>query len=492
MDEKELHIGHVVADPLGDVLEWLGHYRPKDGEFQEGYESVREPLLEATGESQVGTATVNSNAHAARVMRPKMDGQRMGPGAYGASPNSGPGLTAASSSTVAVGGAALGSAAMDGSALAKASSTAAGRDGKKCCDAEGGGTGAMCSAPDRKDLVEEEEQEWEMRQRRSGTVGRLVTYGKTDRPGEDVVLRGGGRRHVVVAGVRESGQASRAGVKAGDRLVSINGQKDFRGLSADTVRDNLAAPCVLVFLGFVGKLQAEVRLTAPDEICGFGSKTSVLCTSKKDAPVQLCEERVFNVGIASLFLTSAAERAASRQMAQDQQPLFELRRKEASGLLRSVLSRVEVTEAASPRPLQQTTGLEASDAGRTPPREPSSASPSPTARATRELSAVSPWPDSVDLDILTPAPAKADSPRMGQPTDTPPVLPPSPPPMLRPPAPLEDVQWSPSAPLVADVKPFPAVPWGAAEQRPETPSRSEPSLASSPASRNHPASDMLP
>ena len=60
-----------------------------------------------------------------------------------------------------------------------------------------------------------------------------------------------------------------AGVKAGDRLVSINGKKDFCGGSSDAVREMLVPPLMLVFTGFVGKLHAEVRCTIPFFFKGF-------------------------------------------------------------------------------------------------------------------------------------------------------------------------------------------------------------------------------
>lgn len=197
-------------------------------------------------------------------------------------------------------------------------------------------------------MMDDEEYEWEMRQRKSGTVGRLVVYSSGERPKEDVVLRGGGaKRHIVVAGVREGGQAARAGVRAGDRLVSIDGRKDFIGSTADAVREILRAPTLLVFLGFVGKLQAEVRLTNADHVCGISYRREVLRGSF-EAPVQVCEESIFNAGLASLFLTvshPAGDAASNRDAAH--QPLFELQNNEAKGLIRRALRRVEPQEAMS-------------------------------------------------------------------------------------------------------------------------------------------------
>lgn len=195
---------------------------------------------------------------------------------------------------------------------------------------------------------DEEEVEWDTRQRKSGTVGRLAVYHAGDCPREDVVLRGGGRKHIVVAGVREGGQAARVGVRAGDRLVSIDGKKDFLGLTADAVSDNLVAPSVLVFLGFVGKLQAEVRLTCGDSVCGVSARHDI-AKGSADAPVTLCEQRTFNAGIASLFLTvNAAEEIGSQDGGHPsfspQLPLFELQHREAHSLVKRALKRLEAKE----------------------------------------------------------------------------------------------------------------------------------------------------
>lgn len=215
---------------------------------------------------------------------------------------------------------------------------------------------AWCRGGEEKtrDFFDEEEEEWNQRQKKSGTVGRLVSYHAGDTPQEDVVLRGGGRHHIIVAGIRESGQAARVGVRAGDRLVSINGKKDFLGQSADYVRERLEAPIVLVFLGFVGKLQAEVRLTCADHVCGISSRHEAVRGSS-DAPVQLCEERVFNAGIASLFLTvhdrhedPDDERSGDNPTSPaSSQPMFELQHREAHGLVKRALRRLEVKEMIS-------------------------------------------------------------------------------------------------------------------------------------------------
>lgn len=149
--------------------------------------------------------------------------------------------------------------------------------------------------------LSDEEAEWILRQERTGTVGRLVVYEDDDDPQEDFILRGGYYGHFVVATVRDGGPAARMGVKSGDRLVSINGKKDFIGLSATEVRMKMQAPVMIVFLGFVGKLQAEVRLECSDPACGLSLRHEV-ARGFSDAPLHISDETIFHAGAASLFL----------------------------------------------------------------------------------------------------------------------------------------------------------------------------------------------
>eukprot|EP00930_Biecheleria_cincta_P031158 TRINITY_DN2161_c0_g1_i1.p1 TRINITY_DN2161_c0_g1~~TRINITY_DN2161_c0_g1_i1.p1 ORF type:complete len:343 (+),score=85.21 TRINITY_DN2161_c0_g1_i1:456-1484(+) len=105
----------------------------------------------------------------------------------------------------------------------------------------------------------------------------------------------------MVAAVKRSGKAEQAGVKSGDVLVSIDGKKDFAGLSAEEVHRRLRAPVTLVFMGFVGKLQAEVRLNYKQRPCGLASKDQV-AVGRPDAPLQVVDEVVFQPTTAPLFL----------------------------------------------------------------------------------------------------------------------------------------------------------------------------------------------
>lgn len=182
-------------------------------------------------------------------------------------------------------------------------------------------------------LVAEDEEEWLQRQQRTGSVGRLVIYAANENPQEDVVLRGGSGGPLIVTSVSECGPASRAGIKAGDRLASINGKKHFSGLSADAVRAQLFhPPLMLVFLGFVGKLQAEVRLTSGGGICGMPLRRDVLKGSKA-APIEVHDHTIFNAA-APLLL---AVREETESMVENLGALVELQRLEAASIVQNAL-----------------------------------------------------------------------------------------------------------------------------------------------------------
>jgi len=152
--------------------------------------------------------------------------------------------------------------------------------------------------------VEPEEEEWDARQQQTGAAGRLVKYEEGERPRQDFMLRGGSGRRIMVSAVTEGGKAAQAGVKAGDVLVSIDGKKDFKEYSADHVHAHLKGPVMLVFLGFVGKLQAEVRLNYKQKVCGLSSQHQVVF-GRPDAPVQVVDEVIFQPGMATLLLATS-------------------------------------------------------------------------------------------------------------------------------------------------------------------------------------------
>lgn len=259
-----------MRDPLGDVLDWLGksdlgadhRFVPPDlgvGNFEDDLMDVETPILGAMDARELFADMVDEAGPTARAQAPRSRPPKP------AKPQKEEPSSAVSNCALA----------------------------------------PVCLLPNSsrnsRDHSNEEEEEWVARQARTGTVGRLVIYSEGDLPQDDILLRGGHDRHLVVAAVRDGGPAAKAGVKAGDRLVSIDGKKEFLGLSADAVRDRLQAPAMIVFLGFVGKLQAEVRLTCADRMCGLSLRHEV-ARGYNDAPLQVCEEKVFNAGIASLFL----------------------------------------------------------------------------------------------------------------------------------------------------------------------------------------------
>lgn len=165
-----------------------------------------------------------------------------------------------------------------------------------CCTTE---VDSQNTDPDA--LADEEERQWIERQRCTGSVGKMVVYNAMDRPADDFTLRGGAGRPVVVTGVRQGGPAWKAGVREGDRLVSVEGSKEFLELAADDVRLRLHGPVTLVFCGFVGKLQAEVRLNGADPPFGLDATETVLNTPQ--GKVTLIEDRVLGNRTSSLFLS---------------------------------------------------------------------------------------------------------------------------------------------------------------------------------------------
>jgi hypothetical protein len=159
--------------------------------------------------------------------------------------------------------------------------------------------------PEQTEQVEldPEEREWNYRQQLTGSVGRLVKYSEDECPKQDIRLRGGCGRRVVVTSVTTGGNAFMAGVKAGDVLVSLNGKKDFKEMSAEALQDSLIAPLTLVFMGFCGKLQAEVRLNQKEKECGLSSNAKVPFGSVR-TPVRVVDEVIFQPSGGTILLAT--------------------------------------------------------------------------------------------------------------------------------------------------------------------------------------------
>lgn len=198
-----------------------------------------------------------------------------------------------------------------------------------------------------------EEDEWDARQKQTGAAGRLVVYSEGDRPKDDLLLRGGGGRRVIVTAVAEDGKANKAGVKAGDVLVSINGKKDFVEQSADIIHASLTAPVMLVFMGFVGKLQAEVRLNYAEKVAGMSSQQQVVF-GRPDAPVRVIDEVVFQPAAAPLFLTTTVPTQPVPVVATQQPPTPGLNRGPQAPGLSSAAPASGI--ALSPRSLEMSPG----------------------------------------------------------------------------------------------------------------------------------------
>jgi len=122
------------------------------------------------------------------------------------------------------------------------------------------------SPANAKPEAQHEEEEWMERKRVTGVIGRLVQYQMGEIPSKDVLgLHRTCQGRLMVTAVRGDGPAARAGVVAGDQLISINGEKIWEYYPAKAVLSGVRGPATLIFLGFSGKLQAEVRVKQPDE-----------------------------------------------------------------------------------------------------------------------------------------------------------------------------------------------------------------------------------
>lgn len=170
------------------------------------------------------------------------------------------------------------------------------------------------------------ESEWSARKRNSGAVCRLVQYKHGDTPSLDIMLEGGAGEPIVVSKAKEHGRASKSGVRRGDRLVNVDGSKDFLEHSAVHVQINLRAPTTLVFIGFEGQARSEVRLNNKEVPCGVPSKDNAIL--RLDS-FTICDETVFDPGRASLFFAVPQ----GRQSWPQQTSMFELRRHEAHRLV---------------------------------------------------------------------------------------------------------------------------------------------------------------
>jgi len=168
-------------------------------------------------------------------------------------------------------------------------------------------------------VVDKQEEEWLARKRMTGAIGRMVLYREGEEPVEDILgLSRTARGRLKVTALRPSGRAAMVGVEVGDQLISIDGQRPCERLEPDTVRRCLKSPANLVFLGFHGKLHAEVRVRQPDQPrCGLPAFADVTMTVQRhdgfmtDRHVSLCDPVFFQQASTSLLLEVAPQTQGS-------------------------------------------------------------------------------------------------------------------------------------------------------------------------------------
>jgi len=298
--QKDAH--GLTPDPLGDVIDWLGYADLSDDIGTKESGSRSRPVGGAVG-NDPATREAFAKATSSSAPGNSHQGGATSSGAVGNDPATREAFAKATSSS-APGNSHQGGATSSGDTgeppifTGRPKVLGSQRSLTGYC-----GIGKETNGRSQSGL-EPEEEEWDARQQQTGAAGRLVVYEEGERPKADFMLRGGNGRRIMVSAVTEGGKAAQAGVKAGDVLVSIDGKKDFKEMSADHVHASLKGPVMLVFLGFVGKLQAEVRLNYKQKVCGLSSQHQVVF-GRPDAPVQVVDEVIFQPGMATLLLATS-------------------------------------------------------------------------------------------------------------------------------------------------------------------------------------------
>lgn len=208
-----------------------------------------------------------------------------------------------------------------------------------------------------------DEEEWLERKRLTGAVGRLVRYKEGHLPANDIkglCLTRQGR--IMVTALQPDGPAARAGVTAGDQLASIDGKRFTVTRPANAMLAHLEGPVTLVFLGFAGKLQAEVRVRQPDQpSCGMPASADMVIQGFSGKGFRLAEAVIFEQQVESLFIATGSTREDSltpmmHPLAQEELPssgspaeggqdletnaneaLFELQREDARRVLKRAM-----------------------------------------------------------------------------------------------------------------------------------------------------------
>eukprot|EP00931_Biecheleriopsis_adriatica_P009862 TRINITY_DN110958_c0_g1_i1.p1 TRINITY_DN110958_c0_g1~~TRINITY_DN110958_c0_g1_i1.p1 ORF type:complete len:535 (+),score=101.87 TRINITY_DN110958_c0_g1_i1:51-1607(+) len=177
---------------------------------------------------------------------------------------------------------------------------------------------AACRAEGPFSASDEEEADWENRRKTSGLVARMVSYKNGEQMRHDFTLRpciNPKPSGAIVLDVCPLGHAEKAGVRSGDRLVLVNGDKNVSGLTMrDLVKkvEDSKALSKLVFMSYIGRANAEVRLLPnPQETkAGYSTRTDKVLAAAK-AKFVFQEERVFDEHTASLSLGVQAHPMAS-------------------------------------------------------------------------------------------------------------------------------------------------------------------------------------
>jgi len=195
----------------------------------------------------------------------------------------------------------------------------------------------------------EEEEEWQKRKRLTGAVGRLVRYEDREFPATDILgLRSTLHGRIMVTGVQLGGNAWQAGVRAGDQLVSIDGKKVSNSRPASAVHESLKAPVTLVFLGFVGVLQAEVRVAQPKRPrCGLPSAAQVVPSDRTEdgRNITVCDPVVFGPSAgpsSSLFIATDVDTPVDEPYWKgvDTSCVYELGREDAKSLVQNAFNKI--------------------------------------------------------------------------------------------------------------------------------------------------------
>lgn len=196
---------------------------------------------------------------------------------------------------------------------------------------------------------EHEYQAWLARKRVTGVVSRQVQYLEGQRPGDDILhLYRSRQRRIVVSSLRQDGIACRSGVCPGDQLVSIDGKKDFEYRRVKEILDGLTGPVSLIFIGFCGKLQAEVLISHNRRLqCGVSDRTDICSVAKWLDPhrhaisTSLHDAVVFTINTASILMLTRMQESESDKANDHGYFMYELSKRDANRIVLNVMQRLD-------------------------------------------------------------------------------------------------------------------------------------------------------